>query len=448
LNVPAKIDLKKYHLAVDETISFNVYGKVKQLVGLIIEGHCPGASVGCLCDIHPQSGGAPVLAEVVGFRDNTILLMPLGDIRGIVKGSRITLKNEKPVARVGEPLKGRIIDGLGMPIDGKGGLDLLEERSMYAPSINPMLRRRIKEVMSLGVRVLDGLLTCGRGQRLGIFAGSGVGKSVMLGMIAQNTAADVNVIALIGERGREVREFIERDLGEEGLKRSVVVVSSPDDPPLIRVRAAFLATTIAEYFRDEGNHVLLMMDSITRVAMAQREVGLAVGEPPTAKGYTPSVFTTLPRLLERVGTSDTDGDITGLYTVLVEGDDMNEPMADAMRSILDGHITLSRDLASKSHYPAVDVLNSVSRVMIDIVSNEQMDHVSRFREILATYGEAEDLINIGAYSEGVNPKIDYALSKIDRLLQFLRQDINENSSYQQTVRWLEDIFETPHDEGF
>lgn len=436
-----KIDFGRYHRAVEETAPVNVFGKVSQVVGLVIEGHYRGASIGDLCDIYTHLDGPSVMAEVVGFKDDNILLMPLGNIRGIVKGSRISLREDKPMTGVGEGLKGRVIDGLGSPIDGKGRLALRKERPIYALPINPMLRRRIKEPMPLGIRVLDGLLTCGRGQRLGIFAGSGVGKSVLLGMMAKNTAADVNVIALIGERGREVREFVERDLGEEGLARSVVVVSTPDDPPLIRVRAAFMATAIAEYFRDQGKHVLLMMDSATRVAMAQREVGLAVGEPPTTRGYTPSVYAVLPRLLERVGTSPDEGDITGLYTVLVEGDDMTEPVADAMRSILDGHIVLSRSLASKNHYPAVDVLSSISRVMIDVVPREHMSYVNRLRSVLAAYAEAEDLINIGAYVEGSNPNIDYARKKIGSLYGFLRQGINEKSPFQQTVQSLKGIFE-------
>lgn len=436
-----KLDVEKYRRVVEGVNLEIIGGKVSQLVGLVIEGFCPGASVGDLCDVYPQGGSPPVMAEVVGFKGDTILLMPLGDTRGILQGSRISLRAEKPMVKVGEELKGRVLDGLGEPMDGRPLPFLDNERFIYGSPVSPLSRRRITHPMPLGIRVLDGLLSCGRGQRMGIFAGSGVGKSVLLGMIARNTSADVNVIALIGERGREVREFVERDLGTEGLERSVVVVSTPDDPPLIRVRAAFMATAIAEYFRDQGNHVLLMMDSATRVAMAQREVGLAVGEPPATKGYTPSVFTLLPTILERVGTADHEGDITGLYTVLVEGDDMNEPVADAMRSILDGHIVLSRELASRNHYPAVDVLNSVSRVMMDIVSPEQMGAANRFREVLATYREAEDLINIGAYVEGSNARIDNSIARIDRLEQFLKQGINEKVSLPQTVEQLRGLFE-------
>ncbi|MEA1972023.1 MAG: FliI/YscN family ATPase, partial [Candidatus Cloacimonadota bacterium] len=357
---------------------------------------------------------------------------------GIAPGNQVSTYREPFAVSVGDALKGRILDGLGNPIDSLGKLKLKESRSVYNLPPNPLLRKRITEPLELGIKAIDGLLTCGKGQRTGIFSGSGVGKSVLLGMIAKNTSADVNVIALIGERGREVRDFIENDLGEDGLKRSVVVVATSDQAALTRVKGALVATTIAEYFRDQGKNVLLMMDSVTRYAMAMREIGLAVGEPPTTKGYTPSVFANLPKLMERAGTSKV-GTITALYSVLVEGDDMDEPIADAARSILDGHIVLSRKLASKAHYPAIDVLPSISRVMNVVIDNAHKRAAQKTTETLSTYREAEDLINIGAYSKGSNPKIDYAISKIEDINSFLQQDINEKSSFDETLKTLHEI---------
>jgi len=413
--------------------TIQVRGKVTNIVGLVVEGYCPESSVGTLCELTPQDGGEPVPAEVVGFRDSRALLMPLGELRGLGPGSLIRVRRASATLRVGDPLLGRVVDAMGGPIDGLGPLYLDQELPLYALPAGPMERKNIDAPLDLGVRAINGLLTCGLGQRMGIMAGSGVGKSTLLGSMARHARADVNVIALIGERGRELREFIERDLGEEGLARSVVVVATSDQSPLLRMRGAFVATTIAEYFCKQGKNVLLMMDSVTRFAMAMREVGLAIGEPPTTKGYTPSVFATLPKLLERAGSFKNMGSITGLYTVLVEGDDMNEPIADATRSILDGHIVLSRELAAKNHYPAIDVLTSASRVMRDIVSPEHHRMAGAMREILATYREAEDLINIGAYTAGNNAKIDYALSKIDAINRFLRQDVGKWSEFDTTL---------------
>jgi len=434
------IYLKKYHLILEASSPISANGKVTKVVGLVTEARGPVSRLGGICDIYPKGDMPKAKAEVVGFRDNRVLLMPLEEIRGIGPGSRVVAKEQKASIGVGQGLLGRVIDGLGNPIDGKGPVPVDREYPIYANPINPLLRKRINQPLDVGIRAINGLLTIGCGQRMGIFAGSGVGKSVLLGMIARKTTADINVIALIGERGREVNDFIIKELGEEGLKRSVVVVATSDHLPLIRMRGAFVATAVAEYFRDQGKHVMLMMDSVTRFAMAQREVGLALGEPPTTKGYTPSVFTMLPRLLERAGTSSNHGTITGLYTVLVEGDDMNEPIADAVRSILDGHIILSRDLAVQNHYPAIDILGSISRVMVDITSNEHRQNASRLREILATYRKAEDLINIGAYVAGSNPRIDYAIKMIERVNRYLRQGIEENVTFEESLEELETLF--------
>ena len=413
-----------------------VSGKVIQIVGLVVEGYCPGATVGTLCQLIPRGEGEPVPAEVVGFKDSRALLMPLGELRGLGPGSLIQIVRDSASLPVGDHLLGRVLDALGQPLDDQPLKPCDHECPLYALPASPMARKPIVTPLDLGVRAINGLLTCGSGQRMGIMAGSGVGKSVLLGMMAKHTQADVNVIALIGERGREVREFIERDLGPEGLARSVVITATSDQSPLLRMRGAFVATTIAEYFCNQGKDVLLLMDSVTRFAMAMREVGLAIGEPPTTKGYTPSVFATLPKLLERAGSFKGKGSITGLYTVLVEGDDMNEPIADAVRSILDGHIVLSRDLAARNHYPSIDILNSASRVMRDIVSPEHMQLNGRVREILATYKEAEDLINIGAYIEGSNGKIDYAISQIEAIIEFLRQGMNDAVDLETTLEQL------------
>jgi flagellum-specific ATP synthase len=414
-------------------------GQVVGMSGLIIEGSGPPSSVGDVCQIINEKTSTRIVAEVVGFRNQRILLMPLGDRLGIAPGSQIISRGRRATTGVGPRLLGRVIDGLGNPIDSRGPLECHEEIPIYRDPLNPFERARIRDPLDLGIRSINALLTCGKGQRLGIMSGSGVGKSVLLGMMARYTLADVNVIALIGERGREVREFIERDLGPEGLARSVVVVATSDQAPLVRMRGAFLATAIAEYFREKNRDVLLMMDSLTRFAMAQREVGLAVGEPPTTKGYTPSVFALLPKLLERAGRSKSDGSITGLYTVLVEGDDVTEPIADATRSILDGHIVLSRQLADRNIYPAIDVLASKSRVMIDVVPAEQMQSAGEFLSLLATYREAEDLINIGAYARGSNPRIDRAIMLNDRMSAFLRQKIGEQIPFTESYRELEAV---------
>ena len=411
------------------------YGKVRQVIGVVIESLGPNMAVGETCEISYKRTAEPVLAEVVGFRDNKVLIMPRGEQMGIGAGSDVVAHGAPLEIGVSDELLGRVLNGLGQPIDGKGPI-AAENRAFVTAAPPPALtRKRVLEPLSLGIRAIDGLLTCGKGQRAGIFAGSGVGKSTVLGMIARNTTADVNVIALVGERGKEVRDFIERDLGEEGLRRSVVVVSTSDQPALVRIKAAFVAMTIAEYFRDQGLDVMFMMDSVTRFAMAQREVGLAIGEPTTTRGYTPSVFALLPKLLERAGTSES-GTITGLFSVLVDGDDMNEPVADAVRSILDGHIVLSRQLAAANHYPAIDVLQSVSRVMPDVTDENHYGAASTVRDMLATYREAEDLINIGAYVPGSNPRVDLALSKIEGIKHFLKQGIYETSSYEHTLASL------------
>jgi flagellum-specific ATP synthase len=378
----------------------------------------------------------PIRAEVVGFKKNSVFLMPIGSLNGIAPGSKIVAVKSKPMIKAGNGLLGRIIDGMGNPIDSKGPIKLDEEMPIYADPINPLERSRIKEPLDVGIKAINGLLTCGMGQRMGVFAGSGVGKSVLLGMIARHTTADVNVIALIGERGREVREFLEKDLGEEGLKKSVVIAATSDQPPLIRIRGAFIATAIAEYFRNQGKNTMLMMDSVTRFAMAQREVGLATGEPPTTKGYTPSVFALLPRLLERAGSISNKGSITGFYAVLVEGDDMNDPVADSVRSILDGHIVLSRNLTTQNHYPAIDVIESLSRVMIDVVPKEHIALSRKLVEILDAYKKSEDLIKIGAYVKGTNRDTDYAISMIDKINDFLKQDIDKQVSMEDTISMM------------
>lgn len=414
---------------VAEIDTIKLTGKVKKVVGLTIEVEGLKAFIGEVCRIFINSKNY-VLAEVVGFRDNGLLLMPLGDITGVAVGCPVENTGKTLNVKVGPTLLGKVLDGLGNPMDGSS-LDYETEYKLDRDPPNPLLRRKIDTVMSTGIRAIDGFLTCGIGQRIGIFAGSGVGKSTLLGMIARYSDADVNVIGLIGERGREVREFIENDLGEEGLKKSVLVVATSDQPPLVRLKGAFTATAIAEYFRDKGLKVMLMMDSVTRFAMAQREVGLTIGEPPATKGYTPSVFAMLPRLMERSGNSD-KGSITAFYTVLVDGDDFNEPIADAVRGILDGHIVLSRKLAGKNHYPAIDVLASISRLMPQIADEKLKEKASELRDILAVYKDSEDLINIGAYQRGSNPKIDRAIQLIDKINAFLRQGINEYSDYKTT----------------
>ncbi len=434
--------LAKYQRCVDTACTIQASGRVTNIVGLVIEAQGPVSRLGTICDIYTKGNSHKISAEVLGFKDNKVLMMPLAEIRGVGPGCPIVARQQRAVIPVGPGLLGRVIDGLGNPIDNKGPIPAESEYPIYGTPINPLSRKRISKPLDLGIRAINGLLSVGCGQRLGIFAGSGVGKSVLLGMIARKTAADVNVIALIGERGREVNEFIEKELGKEGLERSVIVVATSDHLPLIRMRGAFIATAIAEFFRDQGRHVNLMMDSVTRFAMAQREIGLALGEPPTTKGYTPSVFTLLPKLCERAGTSANRGTITGLYTVLVEGDDTNEPIADALRAILDGHINLTRDLATQNHYPAIDVLSSISRVMDDIINPEQRRYANRLKETLAIYRKAEDLINIGAYVGGSNPKIDFAIEMIEKINRYLKQEIDETTPFDDSISQLTQLFES------
>lgn len=435
-----ELNLSPYIKAAEMFPPVKVIGRVSQVIGLAIEVRGLQTFVGEVCLIYVNSGQPPIVAEVVGFRDSRVLMMPLGDLRGIGPGCRVQPTGSLFSVTVGPYLLGQVLDGLGKPLNGgqlePGGECYLVDNSPP----NPLERRRIRDVLPTGIRSLDMFLTCGQGQRVGIFSGSGVGKSTMLGMIARHSEADVNVIALIGERGREVVDFIEKDLGPEGLARSVVVAVTSDRPPLLRIKGAMVATTIAEYFRDRGQKVMLMMDSVTRLAMSQREVGLAIGEPPTTKGYTPSVFAMLPRLLERAGTSK-DGSITGLYTVLVDGDDFNEPIADAVRGILDGHIVLSRELAAKNHFPAVDIPRSISRLMPDLVDEEQLRLVGQFRDYLAAYREAEDLINIGAYVPGSNPRVDRARQYIEEMISFLRQGVEERDSFSFALARLKGILE-------
>ncbi|MBS1958650.1 MAG: FliI/YscN family ATPase [Bdellovibrionales bacterium] len=439
---------RKYADRLNETLLYDEAGKITRTMGLIYEAYLPGASIGSICDVYLSShdeGTTTLEAEIVGFRDKRVYLMPYDEVSGINNDSIVKLKARASSFLVSPSLLGRVIDGRGNPIDGKGPLyspeHPVEHRALYNKPADPLSRTVITEPLDLGVRALNGLLTCGKGQRMGILAGSGVGKSVLLGMMARNTSADVNVIALIGERGREVREFIERDLGEEGLARSVVIVATSDSSALLRTRASFLAATIAEYFRDVQNQdVLLMMDSTTRFAMAQREIGLSLGEPPASKGYTPSVFAMLPRLLERAGTAANGKSITGLYTVLVDGDDMDEPIADAARSILDGHIVLSRKLAQMNHFPAIDVLASASRVMNAVTDENHQAWAGQIKEWMAVYKQAEDLINIGAYARGSNPRIDQAIAVHERTTQFLRQRTNEPASFADSLGGLHSIF--------
>lgn len=435
-----KINLDKYKKAVAERRFVCFKGQVTKVVGLTIESKGPETKVGELCRIVNPRTNLEVLAEVVGFRDNHVLLMPLGEMTGIGPGNYVIATGTELKVKVGRGLLGRVLDGLGNPIDGKGNIQADGFYPVDNVPPHPLKRPRINEVLPLGVKCIDGMLTLGKGQRMGIFAGSGVGKSTLIGMIARNTKADIIVIGLIGERGREVRDFLERDLTDEGLKRSVVVVATSDQPALIRKKGAMVATAIAEYFRDCGYDVLLLMDSLTRFSMAQREIGLAIGEPPVSRGYTPSVFSVMPKLLERSGTSD-KGSITGLYTVLVDGDDMTEPVTDTARSILDGHVVLSRQLAHKNHYPAIDVLGSISRVMSDIVTDEHKNLAGEIRKNLAVYREAEDLINVGAYVKGSNPEIDRAISVIGNINSFLTQGVTEKYDFAQTLELMKKALE-------
>ena len=433
------VDLSKYKQLLDKSFVSRM-GKVSKVVGLTVESIGPDANTNDLCRIISTDHKSEVLAEVIGFRDGRLLLMPFEPLTGIGIGSTVENLNTVHSVKVGKNLLGKILDGLGNPMDGS---ELIAEELYPVESDppDPMDRVIIDEVLSLGVKAIDGLLTIGKGQRIGIFAGSGVGKSTLLGMIARNTKADINVIALIGERGREVKEFIERDLGEEGLKRSVLVIATSDKPAIIRKKAAKAATSIAEYFRNQGKDVLLMMDSLTRFSMAQREIGLAAGEPPVSRGYPPSVYSEMPKLLERAGNDDV-GSITGLYTVLVDGDDFNEPITDTARGILDGHIVLTRQLANKNHYPAIDVLQSISRVMSSIVTKEHKKLAGECKMLMATHREAEDLINIGAYKAGSNPDIDRAIEKMKEINGFLLQDVETKYSFEDSVSILEQIFQS------
>lgn len=432
------INFNKYKNLLKDSEFIEYKGKVTKVVGLTIESNGPEVRIGELCLLKTIKDKKIIHAEVVGFRDNTALLMPLGEMSGIGPGSTVVATGTQLKVAVGEGLIGRVVDGMGIPYDDKGSIKAEQFYPVDNKPPHPLSRNRIKEPLSLGVKAIDGLLSIGKGQRVGIFAGSGVGKSTLLGMIARNTKADINVIALIGERGREVREFIEKDLKEEGLRRSVVIVATSDQPALIRLKGALLATAVAEYFRDKGKDVLLLMDSLTRFAMAQREIGLAIGEPPVSKGYTPSVFSVMPKLLERSGNSE-KGSITGLYTVLVDGDDLTEPVTDAARGILDGHIVLSRSLANRNMFPAIDVLASISRVMNDVVSTGHRRLAAQIKSVMAVYRDAEDLINIGAYVKGSNEKIDYAIEVIDNINNFIRQDVQDRFTFEEACDLLGQI---------
>jgi flagellum-specific ATP synthase len=429
---------EKFSAVLNNATTLQMSGRIKKVIGLVLESEGPKASIGEVCHLIDANGKMLSHSEIVGFRENRILSMVLGELTEISPDMEIVSRGEALSINVGDALLGRIVDGLGNPIDGAGPIPFMERRSIYSQPPNPLLRKRITEPVATGIRSIDSLLTIGKGQRVGIFSGSGVGKSTLIGMIARNTSADINVIALIGERGREVREFLENDLGKEGLQRSIVVIATSDVPPLVRVKAALVATTIAEHFRDRGLDVMFMMDSATRLAMAQREVGLTIGEPPTTKGYTPSVFSLLQKTMERAGTSE-KGSITGLYSVLVEGDDFNEPVSDAARGILDGHIMLSRKLATLGHYPAIDILDSVSRVMKDIITKEHELAVKGIKELLAVYRGAEDLISVGAYQKGNNPLIDKSIKYIDDINSFLKQGINESVTFEDTIQLMSKI---------
>lgn len=434
-----EIDFEKYHSILKGTHLSKDSGKVTDVTGLLIKGFIPGASVGSICEVEVTHSTKPIFAEVVGFRDKQVLMMSLGDMRGLSMGSKITLSKSIATVKVSEELLGRVVDGMARPLDGGPEVESSKEVPLYSEVVNPLDRAPIRESLDVGVRAINATITAGRGQRVAIMAGSGVGKSVLMGMMAQQTEADVNVIALIGERGREVREFIENELGPDGMKKTVLICVTSDQSPLLRMRGAFVATAIAEYFSTLGKNVLLVMDSVTRFAMAMREIGLSIGEPPSTRGYTPSVFSTLPKLLERAGNFEGAGSITGFYTTLVEGDDMNDPIGDAVRSIVDGHIVLSRSLAHKGHFPAIDVLQSASRVMKAVVSPVHAQMAQKLRELMATYHDAEDLINIGAYKTGANPKIDRAIRSIDAINDFLKQSTDDHSNMKKCLNQLQQI---------
>ena len=435
IEVPV-IDWDLQNRLLDETEVIRQTGRVEEVIGLVIESKGPAGSIGDVCEVHSARLSNPCRLEIVGFRKGKTLLMPLGILTGVAPGDEVVSLGAEALVPVGEALLGRVLDGLGDPMDAKGPVSHVKRVPLHREPTAAMQRRRVEEIMPTGVRAIDSLITLGEGQRIGIFAGSGVGKSTLLGMIAKYSGAEVIVVALVGERSREVRDFIERDLGETGMERSVIVVATSDRPALVRIRAAYVAMSIAEYFRDEGKKVAFMMDSVTRLALAQREIGLAVGEPPTSRGYTPSVFMMLPRFLERCGTSSHRGSITGLITVLVEGDDMNEPISDAVRGILDGHIVLTRRLADRNHYPAIDPLRSISRVMNDIVDPRHKAAAAVVRNRMATYEEMEDMINLGAYRKGSNAEVDVAIEKKPEVDLFLKQEPDRNSEFDTTKNQL------------
>ena len=429
------MNVKKYSNLIRHAELHRHYGKIDKVIGMMIESIGPDCKVGDLCKIYDSPGGRFIKAEVVGFRSNKVLLMPYEDPEGISAGNLVETTNCPLTIEVSTHLVGRVINAIGVPIDGKDPVEDTVPMRVQSQVSNPLSRPRIQETLEFGVKAIDGLLTIGKGQRMGIFAGSGVGKSTLMGMIAKNIKADINVIALVGVRGREVREFLERDLGEEGLARSVLVIATSDQPPMQRMKCAMVATTIAEHFRDQGKDVLLMMDSLTRFAMAQREIGLATGEPPIARGYTPSIYSMMPKLLERTGNFE-KGSITGIYTVLVEGDDTNEPISDTVRGIIDGHIVLSRKVAMRNHYPAIDILGSVSRLMSDIGEKDQIESAGKLRKLLSTYESNYDLVSIGAYKSGTNPDLDEAIEKMPSINQFLTQKVDEKYTYKDSTQLM------------
>lgn len=440
------VNWDKYFKAIDACSFFNLEGRIVKVVGLIAEGRGIDMSIGGLCLIRNENNSS-IMAEAVGFKEDRVLLMPYGDTRGIKPGSRISLLNKSSMVDVGDNFLGRVIDGMGIPIDGMGYVNAKTKYPLYGGLINPMDRRPIRELMDVGVAAINAMIPIGRGQRVAVMAGSGVGKSVLMGMMTRHTSADVTIIGLIGERGREVRDFIDYNLGAEGMKKAVIIAATSDAPPLVRMRGAYLATTMAEYFRDQNKHVLLIVDSITRFAMSSRDVGLAAGEPPTSRGYTPSFFTRIPVLLERAGNLEGGGSITGIYTVLVEGDDMNDPVGDTVRSIVDGHIVLSRKLGNRGHYPAIDVLESVSRVMRDIVDDNHLSLRGKAIDVMAAFRDVEEMISIGAYTDGSDPKIDYIKKIMPKINMFLKQGINQKVSYKRSIEQLGEIFiESPNEQ--
>lgn len=434
------LSMDNYRKIIKSTNPYMVGGKISQVIGLAVEAVGLNAKMGDICKIYAQGSEQFTYAEVVGFKKDKVLLMPFDDLSGVGPEDYVVSTNQPLTVKVGMGCLGRVLDALGNPMDGKGPIEGDDYYPIENLPPNPLDRRRIKEQLPLGIKAVDSLLSIGQGQRVGIFAGSGVGKSTLMGMIARNAKVDINVITLIGERGREVNDFLEKDLKTEGLARSVLVVATSDQPALLRLKSAMVGTAIAEYFRDQGLNVLLLMDSLTRFAMAQREIGMAIGEPPVSRGYTPSVFSIMPKLLERSGTSH-KGSITGLYTVLVEGDDMNEPVADTVRGILDGHIVLSRQLANSNHYPAIDVLQSISRLMPDIIERDHLDKAGYIKRVMATYREAEDLIDIGAYRAGSNPEIDEAIKQIKPINSLLTQRIEDKFTVEDTLLELDQIYE-------